>query len=609
MMATNEDAELDALLAKYQPKPAAKVEAAPVAPPSPAATVQPFQPDRKEKLRQDIERGMLPVPGVAASLGAALDPSEVAGDLRAVGAKVADRATMGLYPKLDEAIGSTKAGEALGFSPPGSYAAIEAARPVASQVAEVPAAAMSMLTGLPGKIGQAGSEAVRRTGLLASKAPQVLKTAAEAGAGGSLYGATDAALRGGTPAEIGEGALAGGLVSAGMGTAPAALGAVENFAHGRSLKSAVRPLTETAKKLQGKALTQFGKGEGKEMGAQEMRAFIDREGLQPVLRSGADMERNFSAKQNEVWQSEIEPIYSKAFEINPKASVPMREVAGAIMDAIPPDKRGTSYSRKMQAIVSHIKEGADDIPGVKASLNYPLKNFYENVKEIQKSGYSGVVNYDDPAQAKEVARDAGNALRKLFNDRIGRIYAANPKAAQEAMGQTGSGYFNEGKTVPQNIPDATLNDPDVRAVGERLQAGNKRYSDYAKLAPVVNDAAERAAEQRGWLARSLKAGAGATAGSLMGGAAGHLTGFGTLEGAAGGMVAAEAARRGMPYAWRGLEATAGAGAGPAVNPAAPLPLDVPITRADAARLLGSPAGTAALMDYYRRRVDAKKEKR
>jgi hypothetical protein len=313
------------------------------------------------------------------------------------------------------------------------------------------------------------------------------------------------------------------------------------------------------------------------------------------------MEKGFTARKEAVWSNDIEPVYLKAFEVNPNASVPMREIAGAIMEAIPADKRGTSYSRKMQAIVSHIKEGASDIPGAKASLNYPLKNFYENVKEIQKSGYSGVVNYDDPSQAKEVARDAGNALRQLFNERIGRIYAANPKAAQEVMGQT------EGvESVARSIPDALLNDPYVRAVGERLRAGNKRFSDYAKLSPVVLDAAERAAENRGWLPRAIKAGASATAGSILGAAAGKMAGLGTIEGAAGGLVLTEAAQRGLPYAWRGLEKTAGAGAGPAVNPSAPLRLDEPMTRTDAARLLGSPVGVAILADYYRRRIAGKK---
>jgi hypothetical protein len=606
MAAKDDDAILEALSAKYAPKAKEAPAAVPVAlqptPAQEAPAAKPFQPDRAERLKQNIERSMLPEPD---ALSFAVSPTEIAGDLKATAAKIGDRATMGLWPKVDEAIGSTGIGRALGFSEPGSYAALEAERPVASSVAEVPAMAMSTLTGVPGKIGQAGAEAVRRTGLLASKAPQTLKTAAQAAAGSGLYGATDAAVRGASPGEVAEAALVSGAIGAGMGVAPAALGAIEGAAHRRALESAVKPITETAKKLQGKALTQFGGGEGKEMGAKELRSFVDREGLQPVLRSGPDMEKAFAAKQREVWQTEVEPVYAKAFEVNPKASVPMREIAGAIMEAIPADKRGTSYSRKMQAIVTHIKDGASDIPGAKSGLNYPLKNFYENVKEIQKSGYSGVVNYDDPVQAKEVARDAGNALRKLFNDRISRIYAANPKAARELMGQPESGYFQEGKTTPKTITDALINDPDVRAAGERLQAGNKRYSDYAKLQPLINDAAERAAEQRGWLARSLKAGAGATAGSILGAATGNALGLGAIEGAAGGMLAAEAARRGMPYAWRAAEGVSGLGSGPAVNPSAPLQLDAPMSRADLARLLGSPTGTAALLDHYRRRVNEK----
>ena len=592
--------------------PAEDAEAAPLPAFDPNASIprdllrppetRPPQPDRAEHLRKQLASSMLPEPGVLDSLRYAFDPNEVAKDETAAIRKIGDRLSFGLEPKVAEALGKTKLGAKLGFPPPGTYAQTEKERPLASGIAEVPAAALGMISGPAELAGMAGRGAAEVTGMAASRAPQAIKTGAEAAIGSGLYGAADTALRGGSPAEVGE----AGLVSAGTGAlaslAPPALGAVEDFAHQRVLSSAMKPLTETAKKMQGKALTQFGHGEGKEMGMQEMRDFVDRENLQPVLRSRKDMEQKFSERRQGVWNSAIEPIYDKAFEVAPKATVPMKEIEAAVKSVVPSEKLGTGYSKKVNAILDHIKASSEEIPGKNSSLNFPLKNFYEVAKEVQASGYSGVVNYDTPTQAKEVARDVGGALRKLFNERIARIYAANPKAAQELLGQSGRGTL----TKPTSIPETLLTDPDVQEVGANLRAGNKRYSDYAKLTPVINDAAERAAEQRGWLPNMLRSGLGMGAGSVLGGAAGHLIGGHGYEGAAAGMMAVEGARRAAPYAWRGLESAAGVGAGPAVNTLAPPRLDQPLSRADLARMLGSPVGVAALRNWLQsRKADSK----
>lgn len=96
-------------------------------------------------------------------------------------------------------------------------------------------------------------------------------------------------------------------------------------------------------------------------------------------------------------------------------------------------------------------------------------------------------------------------------------------------------------------------------VPKLLAEGNKRYSDFAKLEPMVREASIKKAGEKKWgLMNMLGHGMSGT----VGGAAGYMVGG--FPGAVAGTAAVEGARASYPYAIRAANASAGSLGGPVV---------------------------------------------
>ncbi len=525
------------------------------------------QPDKLMRIKQTIERGMLPEPTVTDKLKAALSPSEVAGDLEAAAARVNDRVTAGVLPK---------AMEATGLVAPGRFAQLERERPVASAMGEFPAAAASLATGAPQLAGKAGAALVGRLG--GKALPAAARTVAGGGAAGGIFGTSDQAIRsagelGGQPGpitsddltraatDVGSAGLMGTATGGLMSALPGALSSVENFAHKRVLGNDLRPIKQMSKKgTLDKSLLQFGK-DNPEEGAKAMAEFVDRENLGPVFRKkGFKMETEFNKRMNQSWEEGAGPVIEKAFAIEPKASANMPEIEAALQKLAP--KKGTPDSLLVNKAIAKLKELQADT-GVKGG-KFPLPSLLDTARSFQAKGHAGVVNYDEPDENKEMARQIGRALKTLVNDKIGRIYAKHPDAAREILNQNPAfndhappGIASQGKTT---VADNLLTNPDVSMAGEKLRAGNERFSDYKKMERMVGEVGKaKAGEKKSGLIGHLLHGAGATA---VGVGAGLINRDLILPAVA----AYETGRIGYPYAMRGLESTARLGSGVPIDP-------------------------------------------
>lgn len=596
---------------EYQPgaKPATKAgkaddfawmdEYQPKAAPAPVAVEQQsINKKTPAQIQYEIDRGMSPLPSFTDKLSAAFDPGEAWKDANAGAGRGLDQASFGAIPYAVEKLGGPSRQEQRAFNE---------SRPGTELGGNLSGMGLMGASNIGAPFAVAGRNIVApAVGVAERVAPGVTKAIGtalpsarpitEAAIGSGVFGATDAAVRGGDWEEVGKAAGVSALVGGGMSALPVAAQKVEDLAHTMTLNRAVKPVIDVAKGKVDKALSQFGGGSGKaEEGARNLKKFIDKEELQPVLRQrGDNMQEQFEARKQAVWDNELAPIYQKAIEVEPKASVPLNTITDKLNALVTKDQRGTSRAELVKKYVSSI-EATAEAEGF--GNNYPVRNLLNKARDYQGKGHSGVVNYDSPAESKELEREVGRVLRQISNERIGNIYAKNPQAAAEVLSRDPASMKR-----PRTIADGQENE-DVIALGAKFRAGNERYSNYMKIDPLIEQAAKRTVENREGLIDNMKRGGTTAAGALVGNA------IGGPVGAAIGGVTAYTGIKAAPLVERGIEAVAGKFAGQAFNP-----LDIVnaakgrnFTKAEIVKLLTTSVGVQALKEYYSNRKGNKDE--
>jgi hypothetical protein len=531
----------------------------------PQSKAIPLSPERKAVVDQQIQAGMLPVPGGARTLAEAFRESN-----QSAGQSLADQTLGGIPGRLMRATG-TYGDQVQPIPTPGRGAAHrpEDYIPDERALASLPAAALDMATvgGAFGKAGQTlGGGATSLARGLGAKVGPGLQAAVDNGATGALYSGADTAVRGGSPGEV----LASMPYGAGAGVAMGALPAIAEGAEGvlsrKVAANDLRPIKQMSKKgTLDKELIQFGDGNPEE-GKKEMLSFVQRENLGPILREkGQNAIDQFEAKKNDVYETDLEPIYRIANKAEPHASVPFEEIASRLRSNI--SKRGGNEHRLVEQSIDEIKKRSDL---VSKSGEVPLDVVLTNARDFQSTGHAGVVNYDDTPESKKTARKIGWALRQIANERVADIYTRNPEAAQElftkqqpkGMGVT----FRDQPSTPgmaraEDYPTAWARryqnfQAYAADVPRVLAEGNKRYSDYAKMEPLVRQASVlKAGEKKFGFMNMLGHGVSGT----IGGAVGAY--FGGIPGAIAGAGAVEAGRASYPYALRGANSLASGLAG------------------------------------------------
>jgi hypothetical protein len=318
-----------------------------------------------------------------------------------------------------------------------------------------------------------------------------------------------------------------------------------------------------------KELIQFGNGDP-ELGAREMVDFVRRENLGPILRQkGSAAINQYEAAKDKVWETDLKPIYDHAKAAEPDASVPFDEIASKLRANI--RKTGGNEHRLVEKAIDEIKARTEL---VSQTGDIPLATVLTNARDFQSAGHAGVVNYDAPPESKVVMRQVGRVLRGIANERVADIYSRHPEAAhalftEEAPKRMGVTFRDQPSTPEmmrsEQYPNAWArryeNFQEYAADVPRLLAeGNKRFSDYAKLEPLVRQASTLKAGEKKWGLMNLL-------GHGMTGTAAGLGGYflAGVPGAVGATAAAEGARMAYPYALRGANGLAGAFAGPAVQ--------------------------------------------
>jgi hypothetical protein len=626
----------------------AEAEAADTPPAQTRSTSVTLTPERQEKVDDAIARTSLPQKGSLAMAGEAIAESQ-----KEVNQQVQDRLLFGVpgsISRWDDArkaetaqIASQQAakvwpggtGRAATF--PESYGARpqvipepgkgdahrpEDYAPVEGTLASLPAAALDMATigGTFGKagqtVGQAPAAIARRLGATEAQAavrPGV-QLAADAAATGALYSGADTAMRGGTLGEVlasmPEGA-AGNLL---MSHLPAAVSKTENFLSRRVAANDLRPIKQMSKKgTLDKELIQFGGGDP-EKGAQEMLAFVQRENLGPILRQkGSAAVNQYEAAKSKVYEQDLKPIYEHAYKAEPGAAVPFDEIATRLRANI--RKKGGNEHRLVEKAIDEIKARTELVG---KTGNVPLEAVLTNARDFQAAGHAGVVNYDAPPESKVVMRQVGQVLRGIANEKVAAIYKRNPEAAHalftsEAPKRMGATFRDQpstpGTMKADDYPNARArryeNFQEYAAdVPNLLAEGNKRFSDYAKLEPMVRQASVLKAGEKKWgLMNMLGHGMSGT----VGGAAGYLVGG--FPGAVVGTGMVEAGRASYPYAVRAANATAGTMSGPAV----PALTRAPVTGEEGGSMIAGAIlakyGQKALDEYERARARLREAKR
>jgi hypothetical protein len=554
--------DVDALLARYQQEAAS---------PEPSVTVPPKDP---EGLQKKIDAGMLPLPGGLETAKQAWGEAQ-----RTAVNSLADQTLFGLPGRAMRAVGAAPApAQPIPKMGKGDARRWDDFLPTEATLTGVPAAAIDTAS-IGGIIGRAGqtigsvpAELARKLG--ASEAQTAVRpsiqAAADAAGGGATFGAIDAVARGNDPI---EGAAVGSIGGALMSQLPAVASSVEGALSRQVLRNDLRSVKQMAKKgTLDKALAQFGNGD-QEAGAREMLAFADREHLGPVFRAKGDSaNKAMEARKQSVWKEDLEPIYRWAKAADPKAAVPMEQIAGRLRAQV--RERGGNEAELIEKAIAKLTErnaglrGRGGVP----EEDMPLDVLLTNARDFQGAGHAGVVNYMDPPESKIAAREIGRTLRALANERVARIYEQNPKAAvalatgkpatsptvtfrDEPAGKVraGAGEKVRAADYPNVWARRYQEARDLAAdVPARLAAGNKRYSDYAKLQPIVEQAgALKAGEKMHGLIDLIKRGRANMAGAAIGYALG-----GGPAGAVVGAGVTEAGRRIYPPALRGARAVA-----------------------------------------------------
>lgn len=571
-----------------------------------AARTLPLSPERQAKLDQRIAETSLPLPGGFRTLAESFGESN-----RAVGQNLADKTLGGVpgqimrdTPATPEEIAVADSAGLFGIPGivqrlRGTYGAavqpipetgkkeradtpgqkVANVLPTEDTLSNIPAAAIDMAaTGNAfGRAGQAAGQAPASLArsLGASEAQTVarpgLQAAFDMAATGGLYSGADTAVRGGGPQEVLASMPEGAAAALAMGQLPRAAQSIEGMLRGRVAANDLRPVKQMSKKGSlDKSLSQFGDGDPEE-GARQMAKFVTDEDLGPILRQkGSRATSLLEAKKNDVWRTDLEPIYRYAKLADPEASVSINDIARSLRGQV--KVRGANEDALVEKAIAELK---NRVERVSDKGEMPLDTLLENARDFQSAGHAGVVNYDAPPASKVAMRKVGHTLRQMVNEKVAEIYRRNPEAAYQLftgeqptpMGMT----YRDQPSTPTNVradqyPNAWARRYEnfqqfAEDIPRLLQEGNQRYSNYAKLEPIVTEASKlKAGEKKHGLISMLGHGISGGAASLLG------YSVGGVHGAVAVPLALEAARYANPYATRAARATAGFFGGPTVPP-------------------------------------------
>jgi len=275
-----------------------------------------------------------------------------------------------------------------------------------------------------------------------------------------------------------------------------------------------------------------------------------------------------------VWHEDLEPIYRWARAAEPNASVPMDVIESRLRATV--SREGGNEAELVGKAIAKLRERNESLRSRRgiSEDEMPLDVLLTNARDFQSAGHAGVVNYQDPPESKMVAREVGRALRGIANDRVIRVYERHPDAAFALYSGVESRppgvTFRNQPSTPSRVraeqyPDAWARwynnmKQYAESVPKRLAAGNRRYSDYAKLEPLVEQSATlKAGEKNFGLIDLLRR-------SATGGAAGLIGyGLGDVPGMAIAVGAKEATRAAMPYVTRKAATSAGYLSGSSVS--------------------------------------------
>jgi hypothetical protein len=560
----------DAYLEQEEP-----AEVAPeIVPPPPQSIALPLSPERQAALQAKIDASMSPVPGgLGTAKDAFLDAFDEAGN------QFGRKALFGIPGRVSEAV----------FGPPRQVDPIPAPGKkskrwddylpdeLAANMGTGLAAAgtdMATMGGVAGKageaIGQAPAAIARRLGAgeAATAVRPSLQTAANAGGAGAVFGGADAAIRGGGPSDVLEGAAQGAAGNVAMSQLPRAFSAAEDLGNRAITTRAVKPLVGIGQGVKAdKALAGLGKGDV-ELGEKELARVVEENGLAPIINGRAkNLQSQFDAKLEDVWEKELGPVRATALEAEPTAKVSIRKIEDRLSTLIGEENKGTDAHDDVNKAIDLLKSRAEAI-GTKGQ--FPVKNLLKNAQEFEQDGFGK----SQPKFADgRIARAIGKELRVLTDERIGQIYAKNPKLVQKVIGrqepqaepiadQKGARARKPWEKLKAPMdPEATDQGLDLETLGEKYADARKHYADLKKIEPLVDQLAKRNAEHRPGLVSTLKHIAGNSTAAMVG------YGVGGQRGVLAGLGAAEAGRLSMPYLERATAATGGFfGSGPAVSP-------------------------------------------
>lgn len=549
--------------------------------PSPSSTPQstavPLAPDRKAKLDADIAATSLPQKSNWDRIVESTLEST-----RSAASQFNKKALFGIPDRVLQAVGNSdepaqtipEAGKA---KRPEDYVPSNALADMGTSLAAA-GVDMSTMGGAVGKagetIGQAPAALARKLGAseAATSVRPSLQTAANAGGAGALYSGADTAVHGGSPSDVLASMPVGAAANIAMSQIPAVAGAVEDVAAPKVVASELRSIKRMSKKGSlDKSLEQFGNGDA-EVGARNMQQFAENEGLGKIFsEKGEKLISKYNTKKHDVWDKDLAPIYKYATEAEPKAVTPIGEVESRLRANI--KVRGSDQEQLVNKSIDEIRKRATNI---NENGDVPLDSLLEIARNFQSKGHAGVVNYDAPTPAKMEAREIGRTLRTIANERVAQIYRRNPEAAfklftgEESPAKPGVTFRDQPSTPGMVRADQYPDDWARRysnlqefasSVPQKLADGNRRYSDYAKLEPLVEQAAKlKAGEKRFGLwdliNHSVTGSAAAGAGYVLGGPEGAAMGVGGLE----------AGRAMYPHMVKGAAGASGAISGPAVSP-------------------------------------------
>jgi len=507
-------------------------------------------PKDQAALQRKIDAGMSPLPGGLGTLAQALGES-----YSEFGRNLNQRALAGLSERAWNAVGLGGYKPAQPMPEPGKVWRHEDYWPSQESLSTGPVMAVDAAA-VGGPMAKAGQTLAQAPATLArmfgAKQAQTavrpgLQAAAGAAATGGLYNATDTAIRGGTPGEIFESAAEGASVNTLLGQVPAVAGMTRDAANKLLVNRAAQPLLQIGQgKNANKALLSLGKGDAV-AGRERLGEVLEEQGMvnQMQTRKGRlGAQEAVESRLESVWENELGPIRREALASKPNASTPFKQIEERLNALV---EKGQISSDRHDDVLKAIAEMKEKAKLFKGNA-YPVENLYTKAREFENDGFG---KSEPKFKDGQTARDIGQVLRNLADERIGVIYEKDPKLTAKVLG----------REAPENVTPLSRTSPDdMEVLGDKYADARRRYRELKAIEPAAQQLTMREGQQRPGLISRLTHG-----GQLLGAAAvgNQLAGLPGTAAAIGGV---EAARLGYPYTLRATRSIADQLAGPAYNP-------------------------------------------